>query len=72
MCVREFRPCGLVTSKPARLTPLLDFIPHFLHLPLLKLGCGGVEAADLVVLFVGEDGVGEGLVFGFGHLIFGD
>lgn len=41
----------------AGLTSLLDFIPHFLHLPLSNLRCGGVEAADFVVLFVGENGV---------------
>lgn len=36
-----------------KLTPLFDLPPHFPDLAFLDLGRGGVEAADLVVLFVG-------------------
>lgn len=53
------------------LTPLFDLVPHLADLPFLDLRRGRVEAADLVVLLVGADRVGEGLVLGFGHLIFG-
>lgn len=56
----------------AQLTFRLDLVPHLLDLSLLDLGRGGVEAADLVPLLVGEDRIWKGLVLGFGHLILGD
>ena len=55
-----------------RLTPFFNLPPHFPDLPLMVFRRRGVEASDFVILFVCEDGVGEGGVFGFGHLIFGD
>ena len=55
----------------AGLTSLLDFVPHLFDFAVVDLGCGGVEAADFVVFFVGADGVGEGFVLRFGHLVFG-
>ena len=59
-------------EKQQRLTSRLHLVPHLFDLPCLDLGCGRVEASYFVVLFVGEDGVWEGLVLGLGHLIFGD
>ena len=55
-----------------RLTPLLYLVPHLLHLPFLDLGGGRIETPYLVVLLVGQDGVWQGRVFGFGHFILGD
>lgn len=63
---------GYVRWDGVGLAPLFDLLPHFSDLSFLDFGRGGVEAADLVVFFVGEDGVGEGLVLGFGHFVFGD
>ena len=37
-------------------TFLLDLVPHGLDLAFLRRGGGGVEAADLVGFFEGEDG----------------
>ena len=62
----------LVRKGLGKLTSRFDFVPHFSGFAFLDLGGGGVEAADLVVFFVGEDGGGEGLVFGVRHLIFGN
>ncbi len=55
-----------------RLTILVDFPPHFFEFPFLNFWGVGVEAADLMGLFVGEDGIGEGFVLFFWHGLFFD
>ena len=54
--VERWKSEGMMMER-ARLTSFFNLVPHFLDLPLLDVGCGGIEAAYFVVLLVRTDGV---------------